>query len=205
MKKLGYGIVLVLMLVLAACGQNNDGANDKEEEKQQTAEDQKKTEESSEMADSNMEEGHSGMEHSESGEIPKGLEKAQNPKYPVGSKAMIETDHMKGMKGAEATIVGAFDTTAYVVSYDPTTGGKRVENHKWVIQQEIKDAGDKELKPGDQVVIEADHMKGMKGAKAVIDSAEKTVVYMIDYVPTTGGKTVKNHKWVTEDELSPVK
>lgn len=76
-----------------------------------------------------------------------------------------------------------------------------MENHKWVIQEEIKDAGNKQLKPGSEVTLEADHMKGMKGAKATIDSAEKTTVYMVDYTPT-GGKKVKNHKWVTEDELS---
>jgi len=46
-------------------------------------------------------------------------------------------------------------------------------------------------------------MKGMKGAIAVIDSAEQTTVYMVDYTPTTGGEKVTNHKWVTESELSP--
>lgn len=45
-------------------------------------------------------------------------------------------------------------------------------------------------------------MKGMDGATATIDSAEKTTVYMIDYVPTTGGEKMTNHKWVTENELS---
>ncbi|PET71278.1 hypothetical protein CN514_07580 [Bacillus sp. AFS001701] len=48
-------------------------------------------------------------------------------------------------------------------------------------------------------------MEGMKGAKATIYSAERTTVYMIDFKPTDGGETVKNHKWVTELELSPVK
>lgn len=56
--------------------------------------------------------------------------------------------------------------------------------------------------PGAEVVLEADHMKGMDGATATIDSAEKTTVYMIDYVPTTGGEKMTNHKWVTENELS---
>lgn len=142
------------------------------------------------------------MEHSESGEIPQGLKVSENPKYKVGSKALIETDHMEGMKGAEATIVGAYDTTAYVVSYDPTTGGEREENHKWVIQDEIKDASEDPLTDGSEVTLEADHMKGMEGAKAVIESSEKTTVYIIDYIDTTDGKEVKNHKWVTEDELS---
>jgi hypothetical protein len=45
-------------------------------------------------------------------------------------------------------------------------------------------------------------MKGMKGATGKIDSAEKTTVYTVDYTPTTGGEKVKNHKWVTESELS---
>jgi hypothetical protein len=109
---------------------------------------------------------------------------------------------MAGMKGAVATIVGAFDTTAYVISYTPTTGGKRVTNHKWVIHKEIKEADDENLEPGTEVTIEANHMEGMDGATAEIDSAELTTVYMIDYIPTTGGEKVTNHKWVTESELS---
>lgn len=142
------------------------------------------------------------MDHSGSGEVPATLKVAENPTYTVGSEAIIETDHMAGMKGAVATIVGAYDTTAYAISYTPVTGGERVENHKWVIQEEMKDAGDKTLEPGTEVTVEADHMKGMEGATAVIDSAEKTTVYMIDYTPTTGGEKVTNHKWVTEEELS---
>ncbi|MDN4607941.1 YdhK family protein [Sporosarcina highlanderae] len=143
------------------------------------------------------------MNHSGSGEVPANLKVAENPTFKVGSEAIIETDHMKGMKGAVATIVGAYDTTAYAISYTPVTGGERVENHKWVIQEEIKDADDKTYEPGSEVTIEADHMKGMEGALAEIDSAEKTTVYMIDYTPTTGGEEVTNHKWVTESELSP--
>lgn len=145
---------------------------------------------------------HSDMNHSSTGEIPKGLKEAGNPTYEVGSKAIMETDHMEGMKGAEATIVGAFDTTAYVISYTPTSGGERVENHKWVIQEEIKDAGDKTLEPGTEIIIKADHMSGMEGATAEVISAERTTVYMVDYTPTSGGEKVKNHKWVTESELS---
>jgi hypothetical protein len=147
---------------------------------------------------------HSDLNHSSSGDIPEGMKVAENSTYKVGSKAIIEADHMKGMKGAEATIVGSYDSTAYVISYRPTTGGDMVENHKWVTQEEIKDADDKTLEPGTEVTIEADHMQGMKGAAGEIISAEKTTVYIIDYTPTNGGEEVKNHKWVTEDELSPV-
>lgn len=146
---------------------------------------------------------HGSMNHSGSGEVPEGLKAAENPTYPVGTQALIETDHMPGMKGAKATIVGAYDTTVYTISYTPTNGGPEVKNHKWVIQEELKDAGKEPLQPGTEVVVNADHMEGMEGATAVIDSAEQTTVYMVDFTSTTG-EEVKNHKWVTESELSPV-
>jgi len=139
--------------------------------------------------------------HSGSGEIPPNLEKAKNPTFKVGSEAIVNAEHMEGMKGAVATIKGAYDTIAYVISYTPTTGGPMMKNHKWVIQEELKNAGSQMLKPGTKVTIEADHMKGMKGAAGVIESGVKTTVYMVDYTPTNGGKRVINHKWVVESEL----
>ncbi|CCF15462.1 uncharacterized ydhK domain protein [Brevibacillus laterosporus GI-9] len=45
-------------------------------------------------------------------------------------------------------------------------------------------------------------MPGIKGATAKFDSVEHTTAYMVDYTPTTGGEPMKNHKWVTESELS---
>ena len=180
MKKIVIGIVtLVTAFTLTACGS-----------------DEKET-----STHENMEMDHSGMNHSSTGEVPEDLKVAYNPTYKVGSQVILETDHMEGMKGAEATITGAYETTAYVISYMPTSGGERVENHKWVIQEEIKDAGDKMLEPGTEVIIEANHMKGMKGAEATIESGKKTTVYMIDYTPTTGGEKVTNHKWLVESEL----
>ncbi|RSD29075.1 YdhK family protein [Mesobacillus subterraneus] len=146
---------------------------------------------------------HDNMNHSGSGEIPEGLKEAENPTYKVGSKAIITDDHMPGMDGAEATIVGAYDTVVYALSYDPTDGGERVENHKWVIHEELLKPAADPYKPGDEVTINTDHMEGMKGAKAVIDSAEETTVYMVDFTPTDGSEKVTNHQWVTEDELKP--
>ncbi|MCP8969265.1 YdhK family protein [Ectobacillus ponti] len=143
---------------------------------------------------------HEGMHHSGSGQVPQGLQTAANPKYKVGSQATIKADHMAGMNGAKATIVGAYDTTVYAVSYTPTTGGEKVKNHKWIVQEELEHAGDQPLKPGTEVTLKADHMEGMNGAKATIDSAEKATVYMVDYTATDGQK-VKNHQWVTESEL----
>ena len=143
-----------------------------------------------------------GMVHDDSGEIPEGLKEAENSIYNVGETATITDGHMEGMEGAEATIVGAFDTVAYEVSYDPTNGGPREENHKWVIHEEIADAGEEPFEPGDEVTLEANHTEGMEGATATIDDAKSTTVYVIDYQPTTGGEEVKNHKWVTDSELS---
>lgn len=76
------------------------------------------------------------MNHSSSGEIPEGLKVAENPAFPIGSKAIINADHMPNMKGAEATIVGAYDTTVYMVDYI-STAGEKVKNHKWLVESEL--------------------------------------------------------------------
>lgn len=188
-------LTLVLALFLAACSNGN-------KENPHSNMNHGDNTEQGENVSSTSHEGMDDMNHSGSGEVPKGLKEAVNPKFKVGSTAIMNSDHMEEMKGAEATIVGAFDTTVYTISYTPTTGGKKVTNHKWIIHEEIKDASDKPYKPGDEVNVEADHMKGMKGANAVIDSAQQTTVYMVDYTSTTGGEQVTNHKWVTESELS---
>lgn len=184
-KKFVPGIVMLLLVLMLSAWTSN---SNQEGSEQNTNTDHKN------VKISDM--------HSSSVEIPKHLKKAKNPTYKVGSQAVVKAKHMKGMYGAIATIVGAYDTTAYEVTYKPTTGGPVVKNHKWVIQEEIKNAGAQTLKPGTEVTIEADHMEGMMGAKGTIDSAKHTTVYMIDYTPTTGGPKVKNHKWVIESELS---
>jgi len=196
-------ISLVAAITLAACGGGNDEANQNENTNTDT-----NTEENTEM-NHGTEEGsggtdHSSMNHSSSGEVPEGLQETDNPTYPVDSQAIINADHMEGMNGAEATIAGAYDTTVYTVTYTPTTGGEPVEDHKWVIHEELKNPGDAPLEPGTEVTLNADHMEGMQGATATIDSAEETTVYMVDFTDTRTGEEVTNHKWVTESELSPV-
>lgn len=198
---------LATTLTLAACGTGNEETDTASSESSSST--SMNMDDSSMMmsSDSSMMSSESGMDmesmmHDDSGELPDGLKKAENPKYEVGSTAIIQADHMEGMKGAEATIVGAFDTTVYEVSYQPTTGAERVENHKWVTQEEIEEAGESVIANGTEVTLEADHMEGMDDAPATIEASKTTTIYMIDYEPTTGGDTVKNHKWVTEDELS---
>ncbi|WP_339315181.1 YdhK family protein [Paenibacillus sp. FSL R10-2734] len=183
MKKQLSLFIIAAALTLSACGNDNSYGN--------------------KMSSNDRQIEHTA--HSSSGDIPEDLKVAENPAFKVGSKAIIQTDHMEGMKGATATIVGAFDTTAYMVSYRPTTGGMPITNHKWIIHEEIRKAANTPYESGSEVEMEADHMKDMKGARAQINAAEKTTVYMIDYMPTTGGDEVENHKWVTEDELSPLK
>ncbi|GIP25212.1 hypothetical protein J23TS9_03420 [Paenibacillus sp. J23TS9] len=187
MKKQLVMLGAAAMIALGGCGDQADKNNTAQED-------------SATMSNSDM--NHSDMNHSGSGEVPQGLKNASNPAFKVGSQAVIQADHMPGMKGATATIAGAYDTTAYAVTYTPTTGGDPVKNHKWVIHEELKDAGEQPYEVGAKVVLEADHMKGMKGADATIESAKHTTVYMVDYTPSTGGEPVKNHKWVTEDELT---
>lgn len=188
-NSLSLSLFASLFLVLGACSNDNDENDGKIES----------TEEKENMEGMD----HSNMDHSSSGEVPEGLKEAEKPAFEVGSQAIIKSDHMQGMNGAEAIIVGAYETTVYTVSYTPTTGGERVEDHKWVIHEELKDAGDEPLEQGAEATIEASHIEGMDGATAEIDSAENTIVYMVDFTPVGGGDEVKNHKWVTESELSP--
>ena len=136
------------------------------------------------------------------GEAPVGIEDAVNPMYPVGTAVTVLADHMEGMEGANGTVTGAYSTTAYSVSYTPTDGGAPVSDHRWVVQEELENPGDAPLADGTEVTLTADHMSGMEGATATIDSSTQETVYMVD-ITTDDGMTMTNHKWVTESELAP--
>ena len=162
------------MLALTACG------GTAEEEDAQPAPSQTASEaaaapstssESSNM-DMGMDHGSGGMagHNPEGGPPPEGIEAAADPTYPIDSTAVLTADHMPGMAGSEATITGAFDTTAYSVSYTPTDGGEPVVDHKWVVHEELEDPGEAPLPAGTEVVLEADHMPGMEGAEATISA-----------------------------------
>ncbi|MBC9873961.1 YdhK family protein [Macrococcoides bohemicum] len=201
-NKILLGLLSIFaVFLMAACGNGETQPN----EESQSTETESRSEEEMDMeshSEGHME--HSADEMSSSGEVPEDLKEAENPTYEVGSRTIIEAEHMQGMDGAEATISGAFDTTVYTVSYTPTNGGDPVEDHKWVIHEELEGPGEAPLEPGTEVTLDADHMKGMDGATATIDSAEETTVYMVDFVTTDTEEEVQNHKWVTESELAPV-
>lgn len=130
------------------------------------------------------------------------LTKAESPKYEVGTKVIINTDHMEGMDGAEGTVSGVYDTTIYSVNYK-SSDGEEVKNHKWVIKEELEDSKRKDYVVGDEVILKNGHMSGMggEGMKAQIVEVVQGPVYMVDYKPTNGEKEVKNHQWVVESEL----
>ncbi|MGM0898176.1 MAG: YdhK family protein [Bacillota bacterium] len=203
---------LVAALTLSACGGADEEAinpadpEEQAETTEQADEAMEDTEENGEMQEGDDGDdghgGHDGMDHSSSGEVPDDLAEAENPTYAVDDTAIIQADHMPGMDGATATIVGAYDTTAYSISYTPTDGGTPVENHKWVIHEELEDAQDDPYAEGDAITLDAEHMMGMEGASAAVDSVEQTTVYMVDFEDTETGEEIVNHKWVTESELT---
>lgn len=147
--------------------------------------------------------GHGGMDHPmDGGSAPQGIVEAKDPTYPVGTEVKLVTDHMEGMDGAVATIVGAFDTYTYSVNYTPMSGGDAVIDHKWVVQEEIQGAGEERFEDGAEVTLLAEHMGGMKGALATIASSTDETVYMVDY--ESDGMEMLNHKWVVESEIEHI-
>ena len=145
---------------------------------------------------------HGGMEHPmDGGPVPEGMTEASDPEYPVGTEVTLATDHMEGMNGAPATVVGAYDTYAYSIDYTPVGGGEPVKDHKWVVQEELDGAGDQRLPDGTEVTVNADHMEGMEGSDATIAGSTDETVYVVDY--EADGETMTNHKWVVASEMQP--
>lgn len=130
------------------------------------------------------------------GDVLAKMKVAPAPAFPVGSEVVVKADHKEGMQGVTAKVVGAYETTAYAVSYTPTTGGPEVKGHKWVVFEELMPHAD-----APTAELNADHMPGMKGADATIDSETTEIVYMVDIID--GPHQQKDHKWFVESELAP--
>jgi len=180
-------LTLAAGLALSACGDASDSAESDNAASTSTA-----AEHSEEMSHNHAMDG---------GAPPAGIQEAADPTYPVGTEVTLTADHMPGMNGATATISGAFDTTAYSVSYTPTNGDEPVTNHRWVVHEELVDPGEAPLADGTEVTMTAEHMPGMKDAQATIDYSTQETVYMVDI--DNEEMTMKNHKWVTESEVEP--
>lgn len=197
------GLALTSALGLTACGGTDTGADTTSTPPATTSAPAPTTADASPTATSHSE-GMGGMGHQHNphgGPPPEGIESAADPTYPVGTTVTLTADHMPGMQGAEATIAGAFDTTAYSVTYTPTTGGEPVTDHKWVVHEELQDPGQPPLPEGAQVVLQAEHMAGMQGAEATIEDSTDETVYMVDL--EMNGMEMTNHKWVVESEIQP--
>src|SRR5699024_11317943 len=111
-KKFSF-IILASGLILSAC------SSDKE------AEDKKAN---------NHKEEH--MEHKSDSKTPENMKSTNDGKFKKGDKVTITEGHMAGMKNAKGTVKEAYKTYAYEVSYTPTNGGDKVNNHKWVVNEE---------------------------------------------------------------------
>lgn len=127
---------------------------------------------------------------------------AEKPTFPIGSQVIINSDRSSGMKGAQGTVVAAFDTIAYAVSYTPSIGGEAVSEYKWLVNEELADENDVAFEVGDKVVTTAAHQKGMKNTEVTIDTVRPTTAYVVDYVDTANNKKISHYKWLIEDELS---
>ncbi|UQS87341.1 YdhK family protein [Nicoliella spurrieriana] len=139
------------------------------------------------------------------GKAPKGLKMDPNAKYQRGSKVKILASHMPGMKGATATVTGAYKTDLYTIDFTPTNGGKEVKNHKYVVAKEVKAANKGQLKVGTKITVKADHMTGMKGAKGKIVAVKKGPAYMVNFKATNSSMVYKNHKWLAQSDLTSIK
>ncbi|MDF7637630.1 DUF1541 domain-containing protein [Leuconostocaceae bacterium ESL0958] len=159
--------------------------------------DQNKQNTDSNMADMNM----SGMDMSQMHmAMPTNLPKAENPKFKPGQNVTVEATHLPGMHGASGQVVAAYQTTLYQVDYQPSNGGAKVTGHKWITKDDWADKQDHQI--GDQVTLTMNHMPGMYGAKATVTGMQTGTAYVINYQPTNGQPEVKNHMYVTDDELA---
>ena len=201
-------VAAALGLALAGCSTANDDTresggedshgNHESASNEAGGADHEDTDSSESGHESGGHEGHAA----DGGDPPEGITKDADPKFDVGDTVVLSADHMPGMKGAEAEVSRAFDTTTYSISYTPTDGGDPVEDHKWVVHEELEDPGKAPLKKGAKATVTADHMPGMKGAEATIDSATDETVYMVDV--KTEEMEMTNHKWVVESEMKLV-
>lgn len=192
MKKLWTFIIMlfIFLLFVAACDDTAEQLDTTNEQNGIAAEEEVATKEADTIKD-------------RSGSVPMNVKIAENPTFPVGSKVKIYANHMEGMEGAEGVVVAVYDTTAYSISFRPTTGGEEVKNYKWVIHEELDGASGAPMEPGRELLINVDHIQGMEGATATIEAADEGPVYMVDFTTTTGEK-VENYKWLVEAELAAV-
>ena len=185
---------IVFVLFLSACSSSNEPTTSETQTSSSTLSTTEKSSDSMDSKDDMM------MEHNRNEAEPIDMSDAKDPKFPVGSQALITSDHMEMMENTVATIKGAYDTTLYQVTFTPEGMDEPMKDHKWIVTEEIEE---KEFEDGDEVTLLADHMTGMENQKAIITGSQAGPAYMVDFKPNDGSEAFVNHKWLAEDELSP--
>ncbi len=203
-KRLLGVVSLIFLLILSACGTNdsestNESNTNGTNNAVESGTDVTNEENENTGEDVNNTQNQNGEENVPlAREVPKNMKAAGDAKFNIGDEVTINAEHEAGMMGAPGTILGAYETIVYSVSYQPTNDDYPEENHKWVVQEEIKGIDEEMLVPGTEVIIEADYEEGMFGAEVEIDTAEKTTVYMVSFTLDSG---VMKQKWFKESEL----
>ncbi|MBM7578057.1 YdhK family protein [Jeotgalibacillus terrae] len=197
MKKYSYltaAFTMSTAMILSGCSGSDEEASADEEDIVETAE----------SGNPQPNEAFSDIDITGDGEIPEGLEMAEDPAFAEGDTVTINASHFPGMEGAEGTVVGAYQTNAYSISYEPSDGGDMVEDYHWVIDEETFSSSlQAPYEEGAEVEITAQRVDGMYGVMAEIHSVqEDATVYMVDFSLTDREETVLNYKWLAEDELS---
>lgn len=96
------------------------------------------------------------------------------------------------------------DTTLFTITFTPESSDQSIQDHKWVIQEEVETEDGNSAGVGDTVTIHADHMAGMQGQQGEITGKQEGPAYMVDFQPTNGSEPFTNHKWDSENELQPL-
>ncbi|MFB4213466.1 DUF1541 domain-containing protein [Shouchella sp. JSM 1781072] len=134
--------------------------------------------------------------------VPEQLAVADEPAFPIGSKAIIKSDELPGMQYAVATIKGAYDTTAYEIQYTLADGSDQM-TYKWVLAEEFLEFRDEPFKNGELVQVDPDALPDLNGANVQIVDHQETTVYMVDFI-STSKEEIENFKWVSEEDLQPL-
>lgn len=71
--------------------------------------------------------------------IDQELEGASGAPLQKGLDVVITANHVEGMEGASGEVLQSNESTVYMVSFT-TTKGKKIENYKWLTEEELSSA-----------------------------------------------------------------
>ncbi|CAK8053629.1 YdhK family protein [Eupransor demetentiae] len=83
---------------------------------------------------------------------------------------------------------------------DMNMGGMKMNIHG-TLPSGLPDAQNSKYKVGQEIISQATHMPGMKGAKAKIVAVYDATLYAVDF-KSTDGMEMKDHKWLTRVDFT---